>query len=347
MNIEQHIIHLSLSLREALAKLNDLSGGAMTLIVIDDSRRMVGTLTDGDVRRALIAGKSLDSAVSEVMHSDFEWLSSENFDLGKLKNIRAKGIRLIPRLDAEKRIVDLVDLLKTPSILPVSALIMAGGKGERLRPATLTTPKPLLEICGRAIIDYNVEALAAAGIDEIFVSVNYLAEQLEQHFSRPVAGVNAVCVRENIPLGTIGALSLMPDFSNDTVLVMNSDLLTDISFEDMFEKHLSEQADITIAAIPYNLSVPYAILQTDGQRVVSLEEKPVYSYYANAGIYMLSRKAVELVKKGERTDATDLIERAIAAGMNVVYFPINGTWIDVGTPADFRHASDMMKYHSK
>lgn len=347
MNTDRHIILLTMSLREALAKLNDLSGGAMTLMVVDDHNRMVGTLTDGDVRRALIAGKSLDSTVSEAMHSDFEWLSAECFDLGKMKRIRAKGIRLIPRLDAEKRIIGLIDLLKTPSILPVSALIMAGGKGERLRPATLTTPKPLLEICGRPIIDYNIEALAAAGIDEIFVSVNYLAEQLERHFSEPVAGVKARCVRENSPLGTIGALSLVPEFSNDTVLVMNSDLLTDISFEDMFEKHLSEKADITIAAIPYTLSVPYAILQTDGSHVISLEEKPVYSYYANAGIYMLSKRAIQLVQRGMRMDATDLIERAIATGLNVVYFPINGTWIDVGTPADFRHASDLMKYHSK
>jgi len=347
MNTDRHIILFTMSLREALAKLNDLSGGAMTLMVVDDNSRMVGTLTDGDVRRALIAGKSLDNTVSDAMHSDFEWLSAECFDPGKMKRIRAKGIRLIPRLDAEKRIIGLIDLLKTPSILPVSALIMAGGKGERLRPATLTTPKPLLEICGRPIIDYNIEALAAAGIDEIFVSVNYLAEQLEHHFSEPVAGVKARCVRENAPLGTIGALSLVPEFSNDTVLVMNSDLLTDISFEDMFEKHLAEKADITIAAIPYTLSVPYAILQTDGSHVLSLEEKPVYSYYANAGIYMLSRHAIQLVQRGMRMDATDLIERAIATGLNVVYFPINGTWIDVGTPADFRHASDLMKYHSK
>lgn len=223
---------------------------------------------------------------------------------------------------------------------------MAGGKGERLRPLTLTTPKPLLEIGGKAIIDYNIEALASVGIDDITVTTRYLAEQIHQHFATPVAGVKVKCVEETMPLGTIGAAALVSRTEEGNTLVMNSDLLTTISFEEMYMRHIEEVADVTIAAIPYVVSVPYAILTTDGANVNGIEEKPSYSYYANAGIYIFSNKLLDTVPSDSRTDATDLIEQAIDKGLKVVYYPINGTWIDVGSPNDFKQAQDLMRHHN-
>lgn len=345
ITFQRHIISHEASVRDAVEALNRLSGDAMTLIVTDGDLHPVGTVTDGDVRRALLRGVTLDYSVTEVMQRSFRYVHRSNIDVAYIRDMKALGIRLLPVVDDSGKLVDIVDLAKVISMLPVSALIMAGGKGERLRPMTLTTPKPLLTIEGKAIIDYNIEALARVGVDNVVVSTSYLAEQIEAHFAGEVAGIEVKTIREDAPRGTIGALAdALPKLMHDDILVMNSDLITDIALDEMYLRHKAENADITVAAIPYTVSVPYAILTTDGARVTALEEKPTYSLYANAGIYMVSKEVAKMVPSDCRFDATDLIDTAINAGRKVVYFPINGTWIDVGTPADFRHAEDIIRY---
>lgn len=344
--MKEHSIATESTLREALVKLNALSGRSMTLMAIDSDGRLAGTLTDGDIRRVLIAGASLDSPVAAAMMRNFSAISDVSNSFISLRQFKSKGIRLLPATDADGRPVRLIDLEAQSAILPLSALIMAGGRGERLRPLTENTPKPLIEIGGKAIIDYNVEALLRMGITDITVSARYLSEQIIRHFSKPVAeGVTVKCVVEEKPLGTIGALNLVKTFPFDNILVTNSDLLTTISYEDMLMHHISQQADITIATINYTQSVPYAILTTEGSMVTGLEEKPNFSYYANAGIYIISRRAAGLIAPGERIDATDLISRAINRGLRVTFFPVNGTWIDVGSHADLNHARELMKHH--
>lgn len=342
--MNRHIISEHDTLIHALEMLNSLSGSVLTLFVVNSEGVMTGTLTDGDIRRGLIAGAMPSAAVSEVMHRSFRALRGEKINVEQLRMYRTQGVRLLPWLDSTGRISEIIDTTVTPTKLPLTAILMAGGKGERLRPMTLNTPKPLLKIGGKAIIDYNVEALARCGINDISVTVNYLAEKMEEHFEKPVGGVKVHCVREDRPLGTIGSAALvdLPEYGD--TLVMNSDLLTSISFEDMYLNHIAEQADITIAAIPYNVSVPYAILATDGSNVTALEEKPSYAYYANAGIYIISNRLLRELPTDRRTDATDLIEQTIARRKKVTYFPISGMWIDVGSPADFRHASELMKH---
>ena len=341
-----HIINQDATLLEAIGMLNKLSGKVLTLFVVNDNGQMTGTLTDGDIRRAFLAGCSLDSRVAEAMHTNFKALTGNEIDVALLRDYRNRGFRLIPRLDAHGHIIDMVDITVTPTKLPLSAILMAGGKGERLRPLTLTVPKPLLKIGGKAIIDYNIEALAKCGVEDISVTVNYLAEKLEEHFAKPVAGVRVKCVREDQPLGTIGSAGLVDLPSAGNTLIMNSDLLTTISLEDMYLRHMEEGADITIAAIPYNVSVPYAILTTDNLDVRGLEEKPSYSYYANAGIYIINNRLLQRLPTDRRTDATDLIEQAIDEGRKVVYYPISGMWIDIGSPADFKHASELMAHRN-
>ncbi len=346
----RHTINSHSTLLEALRQLNTLPGSSMTLFVTDEGGRVEGTLTDGDIRRALIAGKSLDSACSDACLPNFRYVDKDNIDVLSLRRYRSLGITLVPILDADRKLCDILDLSRQKTRLPLKAVLMAGGKGERLRPATLTTPKPLLKIEGKAIIDYNVEALADCGISDITVTTRYLAKQIEEHFSKPVAGVKVRCVCEQQPLGTIGAVTLtdVADADGDT-LVMNSDLLTTISFEDMYLMHRERKADITIAVIPYQLSVPYAVLTLDPDddtAVRGIEEKPSYSYYANAGIYIINNRVLRTLVKGEHCDATDLIDRAINNGSHVTYFPIKGTWIDVGTPIDFRQAGELMRHHN-
>lgn len=344
--MERHLIHRHATLLDALRRLNELSGCTMTLFAVDDAGRVCGTLTDGDVRRALLAGRTLDSQVEDAARRDFRSLRAPCPDVRTMRECRMAGIALLPVLREDGTLERIVDLNLTPTELPLRALLMAGGKGERLRPMTLTTPKPLLQIGGKAIIDYNVEALAAAGVRDITVSTRYLADALDEHFAHPVAGVSVRTVREEEPLGTIGAASLIEWGADGDTLVMNSDLLTTISFEEMYLHHRDENADITIAAISYTVSVPYAILTTDGTaRVTGIEEKPSYSHYANAGIYIMRNEVLRTVPAATRTDATDLIERCIADGGRVTYYPIRGTWIDIGSPTDFRQASELMRHH--
>lgn len=349
MEIQKHIIEHTRPLHEALGALNALSGtGTMTLFVTG-GRRLLGSLTDGDVRRALLAGIGLDAPVRDAMHTPARAVpapAASPDNVLHYKMLRQKGITIVPVVDNDGNIVDMVDLRATRTRLPLSAILMAGGKGERLRPMTLTTPKPLLKIEGKAIIDYNIEALAECGVSDITVTTRYLAEQIHEHFRLPVAGVQVKCVTEDKPLGTIGSAALVRVEGDGNTLVMNSDLLTTVSFEEMYLRHIREDADITVAVIPYQVSVPFAIITTDGSQITGIEEKPAYSYFANAGIYIFANRLLRSLPTDRRTDATDLIADTIAAGGKVVYSPVNGTWLDVGSPADFEQASQLMRHYN-
>lgn len=339
-----HIIGIDATLLEALEKLNAITDGVMTLLAVDPEGKAKGTVTDGDIRRALLKGASMQSSVATAANLSFCHISPES-PVEKIKEARQKGIKLLPMVDSGMNLIRILDLGKVETLLPLSAILMAGGKGERLRPLTLTTPKPLLEIDGMPIIDYNIRNLARAGITDVTVTTRYLADQIINHFSTPVYGIDVKCVVEDAPLGTIGAASLITRSPQGDTLVMNSDLLTTLSLEEMFLLHKTQQADVTVAAIPYSVSVPYAILATQGREIRSLEEKPTYSYYANAGIYIFSNRLLDTIAPGTPADAPDLIEKCIAQGGKAVFFPIDGTWIDIGSPADFRHAQELMRHH--
>ncbi len=346
MNINDFIIDQNSSVIEALKQLNTLPGTAMTLFVCTDGKRLVGSLTDGDIRRSLIAGHQLTEPVNQVMHRNCVAFQGKDISIAEVKQLRHKRIMLIPHIDENGQIVDILDFNHIHSMLPIDAVLMAGGKGERLRPLTLNTPKPLLKIGDKCIIDYNIEALARNGIKHISVTTNYLAEQLEEHFEQPVAGVKVQCVKEPYRMGTIGSLALVKEFHNDTILLMNSDLLTSINFEDFYLAHIENQDDLTVASIPYMVSVPYGIFVLDGDRVCSVEEKPTYNYYANGGIYLIKRQWLDIIPRGEYFDATNFMDALIERGCKVSHFPINGTWIDIGSPNDYKHAQDLMQHRN-
>lgn len=337
--MERHLIHAQASLLEALGKLNSLSGMApMILLATDADGRLLGTLTDGDVRRGLLKGFSLNDPVAQAMNPDFKFILSDADSVAQVRQLRLQGLKLIPVVSRDGVLESIIDLSKVLNRLPLSAIVMAGGKGERLRPLTLTTPKPLLKVGNEPIIDRNIALLSRYGIDDITVTTNYLAELIEQHFLEPVHGVKVKCVRETSPLGTLGAASLISHPAGGTTVVMNSDLFTTISFEEMLMRHRETKAQITIAAIPYNVSVPYALLSLEGEEVGSLEEKPSFSYYANAGIYLIDNELLNNLEPGRHMDAPDFITDAISEGARVSYYPISGSWIDIGTPQDYRHA---------
>lgn len=340
----KYIIQQTATIREALIALDGNTHDWQTLFVVDENGRLVGTLTDGDIRRGLIAGAGLDSQVCEVMHRNFKYVKQGDDNSLALKEFRTRQIFFVPVLDAEDHIVDVCNLVKYHNKLPIDAVLMAGGKGERLRPLTEKTPKPLLPVGDKAIIDHNIDRLIDYGVKHINVTVNYLGEQLEEHFREPRKEVLIQTVREPKFLGTIGSIKYVKDFYNDTVLVMNSDLFTNINYEDFYLHFKEYDADMSVAAIPYDVDIPFGILNLDGCNISGLSEKPHYSYYANAGIYLIKKSAFDLIPENTMFHSTDLLGALVAAGRKVIRFPLGGIWIDIGTPQEYRRALDLVKY---
>ena len=345
MNDNKHIISPDNLLIEALRQINKLAPEPLVLFVVNDNGQMVGTLTDGDSRRALIEGASLSDSVDKVMHRDFNFLrKGVNDDVQHIHGQKVKKMKLVPILDEDNHIVEIVNLDKYITRLPVDAVLMAGGKGERLRPLTEKTPKPLLEVGGKCIIDHNVDRLIAYGVKHINVTINYLGEQIEEHFATPRDGIQVRTFREPKFLGTIGSIKFVDTFYNDTILVMNSDLFTNIDYEDFFLHFQMHDAEMSVAAVPYNVSIQLGILDLDGRNIKGLIEKPKYNYYANAGIYLIKRSVLDEIPESEFFNATDLIEKLILEGKRVIRFPLNGTWIDIGNPQDYQKANELIKH---
>lgn len=342
--MKRYIIFSTATILDALKALDGTSHDWQTLFVVDEAEHMVGTLTDGDIRRGLIGGAALTTPVREIMHTSFKYVCDGQYDAKLLKEFREKQIFFIPVLDGEGHVVKVCNLIKYRNFLPVDAVLMAGGKGERLRPLTEKTPKPLLPVGDKAIIDHNVDRLISFGIKHISVTVNYLGEQLEEHFREPRKEVQIKTIREPKFLGTIGSIKFVPEFYNDTVLVMNSDLFTNINYEDFYLHFKEHDADMSVAAIPYDVDIPFGILNLDGRNITGLSEKPHYGYYANAGIYLIKKSAFDLIPEDTMFHSTDLLEALVAAGRKVIRFPLGGTWIDIGTPQEYRRAMDLVKY---
>lgn len=342
--MNRYIICENSTIKDALVSLNNIAHDTLSLLVVNTDGQMVGTLTDGDIRRGLISGAQLTDEVSTIMHCDFKYIKQSEFDVAHLKDFRERRILFIPILDEDRHIVEVVNLQKYKSNLPIDAVLMAGGKGERLRPLTVKTPKPLLPVGGKCIIDHNVDRLMSYGINHLNVTVNYLREQIEEHYAEPRNGVQVRTFREPKFLGTIGSIKFVDTFYNDTILVMNSDLFTNIDYEDFFLHFQKHDAEMSVAAVPYNVSIPYGILDLDGREIKGLIEKPKYNYYANAGIYLIKKHALAEIPEDEFFNATDLIEKLIAQNKKVIRYPLNGTWIDIGNPQEYQKAKDLVKH---
>ena len=343
--MNKHIISKEVSLLEALSSINALAPEPLVLFVVDKEQRMVGTLTDGDSRRALIAGASITDRIEKIMHRDFNFMRVEDVDhVREIKRQRDLQMKLIPVLDKDRHIVEIINLEKYKTRLPIDAVLMAGGKGERLRPLTEKTPKPLLKVGDKAIIDHNIDRLISYGVKHISVTVNYLKEQLEEHFAEPRGEVQVQTVREPKYLGTIGSIRFVKEFFNDTILVMNSDLFTNINYEDFYLHFKEHDAEMSVAAVPYTVSVPYGIFDLEGRDIQGLIEKPTYNYYANAGIYLIKRSALDEIPEDTFFNATDLIEKLISENKKVIRFPLNGTWIDIGNPQEYQKANELVKH---
>ncbi len=327
----------SATILDTLKKIDELSSNATRIVfVVDENKKVLGSVSDGDCRRGLINGKKLASPVTEIMNTKFISLKKGIYVVEKIKKIRKLGIKYVPELNEDGSLYAVRDFTNGKSYVPVDAVIMAGGKGERLRPLTLETPKPLLKVADKAIIDYNIDNILNSGIIHINVTVNYLGEQIEEHFKEPINCIQIKCVREPKFLGTIGSIKFVKEWYNDTILLMNSDLFTNIDIESFYLHFLKHDADMSVAGVPYNVNIPYGIFELENIREIKgITEKPSYHYYANAGIYLIKRDLLDLIPDDEFFNATDFMDTLIKNNKKVIRFPITGYWIDIGKPDDF------------
>jgi dTDP-glucose pyrophosphorylase len=338
------ILRRNASLRDAVELLE--RSRRLIVAVCDDDGRLLGVMSDGDVRRALLAGKALDSPAADAM-SRHPIVGSASASLDEIRHLmRVRGVAAIPLVDEAFRFSRVVTALDADEEAPhhggeaySAAVIMAGGEGRRLRPLTNDRPKPMIEIGGVPLLERQVRAMARAGLRRIYIATNYLGHMIEEHFGDGSAfGVPISYLREDEKLGTAGALSLLPEQPAGPLLVVNGDVLTTCDFGRLLAYHGEAQASVTVAAIVYRVDIPFGVLRLEEARVRGIEEKPSESFLCNAGMYVLGPDALSLVPASREFNMTDLIHAALAEGRPVTAFPIHEYWSDIGSPGDLDRA---------
>lgn len=334
------LIQPEMPLEEAIAVLD--KGGLRIALIADSNRHLQGTLTDGDIRRALLKHVPLTAPVTDVMcktphAADSNW--SKEKILSVMEDLE---LLQIPIVDSDNRIVGLETLhgLMERRTVENPVFLMAGGFGTRLKPLTNECPKPLLKVGDKPILELILESLAKAGFYRFFISTHYLPEMIRDHFGDGSQwGVNIEYVHEEEPLGTGGALGLLPKDQIDLPLIMmNGDLLTTVNYRGLLEFHVEHGSVATMCVREYEHQVPYGVVQSDGTYIKSMDEKPVQKCFINAGIYVVSPELVCSVTKGEHVDMPTLLENQITQNRKVSMFPVHEYWLDIGKMDDFKKA---------
>lgn len=339
---QRHLIYIESSIKDALIELDKLGKDAI-LFATDADDTLIGALTDGDVRRGLIKGISLDQNIKSIMQSSPRFIRKGENDVNKIVEFRNEYFKIIPILDDKDRVINVINFSEVKSYLPVDVVIMAGGRGERLKPLTDSIPKPLLKVGEKPILEHNVDRLRLFGINDFWITLRYLGEKIENYFNNIDENNNINFVYENEPLGTIGAVAQIRNFGHDYVLVTNSDLLTNIDYEHFFLDFIEKDADFSVVTIPYSVEIPYAVLETDEGKIINFREKPTYTYYSNGGIYLMKKDVLSRIPVSEHFNATDLMENLIRFNKNVVSYPLTGYWLDIGRHEDYEKAQRDIK----
>ena len=324
-------------------------GAVAIVLVVDSDGRLLGTVTDGDVRRGILQGIRLENPVEQVMHHDPITAKQGSPIEDILYVMRQREIGHIPILDEFGRVVGLEllnKLIESPRQKDNYVVILAGGFGERLRPLTEFTPKPLLKVGNRPVLDVLVEQVASYGFRNFLIAVYYQAESIEGYFGNGNRlGVNIKYLREPMPLGTAGAIRLAQEHLKAPFLVVNGDLLTRVNFEHLLDFHILQNVDITVAVKEYEVRIPYGVVQLLNGEVCALDEKPCKSYFVNAGIYALNPSVLALAPERQHYDMTDLVHAALEAKRKVGGFPIHEYWLDIGVHEDYERAHVAYREH--
>ena len=338
------------TLRRAIEMID--SGAVQVALVVDGAGSLLGTVTDGDIRRGILRGVGLDERVSLVMnpHPVTAHIDTSREELLVLMTSRSRPIKQMPLVDEQGRVVglELLDnLLRGPSVKENPVIILAGGQGTRLRPLTDHTPKPLLKVDDRPVLELILHQLQGYGFHRLYLSVNYLGDQIEEYFSNGQRyGLSIGYLREPEPLGTAGPLALVPRPLDLPGVVVNGDLLTKVNFDRLLEFHREGGFRLTIGVKQYPFQLPFGVVVTQGERVVEFREKPEETRLINAGVYVLNPEVIDLVPQGTHYDMNQLIEKVMGQeGGQVGAFLIHEYWMDIGTAVDYQQAQWDYRVH--
>ena len=334
-------LSINSTIKDALQTINN--GGLQIAIVVDENDALVGTVTDGDIRRGLLNGLDLNSSVSLVVHKSPSIASVGDTKESILKIALAKKLHKIPLVDELGKLVgieDIEDIIK-PVGKTNRVILMVGGLGTRLRPLTKDMPKPMLKVGNKPILQTIVEKFAEYGFVNITMCVNFNASIIRDYFGDGKEfGVNIDYVLEQKRMGTAGALSLLKERPSEPFFVTNGDLLTNVNFEHIFNYHTLHKATATMCVREYDYEVPYGVVKMNDNKITAIAEKPVQKFFVSAGIYMLSPEILDLIPQDEFYDMPTLFEKAIAQDKNVISFPIHEYWIDIGRLEEYQKANE-------
>ena len=310
-------------------------------LVIDNNNKLISAITDGDIRRSLLTGNDLNSKIKKSISKDFLSIDkSSNNILTKAKNImRINGIRQLPVLNTFGEVVDLYFLDESITPLSNSVVLMAGGKGKRLRPHTANCPKPMLQVGNKPMLEIILENCISRGLSKFYISVNYLKDQIINYFQDGSQwGVSINYLIEEEPLGTAGCLALLPRTLTEPFLVINGDILTRLNPSNLISFHNSQKSMATLCVRKHTLDIPFGVVETDGFNLLSIEEKPNYNYLINAGVYIINPSIISIIEKHKFIDMPSLLKLTQNQGHKVSVCPIHEYWIDVGNPDSLKEA---------
>lgn len=328
------------TIRQVLEKINL---GNMQIAFVVDNDLLLGTVTDGDIRRGFLNGMGLDDSIENLYNANpvKGYLSQPKENLVQLA--LARGVKQLPMIDDSGKLVgvEIVDDYLRVNKKPNAVVLMAGGLGTRLRPLTANTPKPMLTVGSKPILETIIENFSRYGFHNFYLSVNYKAEKIREYFGDGQSqGVSITYLNETKRLGTAGALNMLPEDLDTPIIVMNGDLLTNINFEHLLNYHLLTEADATMCVREYDFQVPYGVVHAEGAVIQSIVEKPTYQYYVNAGIYVLNPSVLKHIPSGENFDMPQLFDTLIEHQQKACSFPVHEYWMDIGQPNDFEKAND-------
>ncbi|MDH4318617.1 MAG: nucleotidyltransferase family protein [Desulfobulbaceae bacterium] len=339
------ILSVNATIREAITVIDR---GVMQIALVLDNDKLLGTITDGDIRRGFLQGKTLDDSI-EGLYNRNPVKGFVNHDPEDIIQLAlSRGVKQIPIVDDDNSLVGIeyIDDYLRVSEKPNLVILMAGGLGTRLRPLTETTPKPMLNVGQKPILETIIESFSRHGFRNFLLSVNYRAEQIKQYFADGERfGVSIRYITETKRLGTAGALSLLPERPIHPILVMNGDLLTGLNFEHLLNYHIHARADATMCVRDYEFQVPFGVVRTQGAKICTIEEKPSHHFYVNAGIYVLQPDAIDIVPQDSFYDMPQLYQDLIDAGRKVCSFPVKEYWLDIGRPTEFEQAQNEYAEH--
>ncbi|WP_319467411.1 nucleotidyltransferase family protein [uncultured Pseudodesulfovibrio sp.] len=339
-NWKKAVIPLTSTIRDAVESLTESM--AQIALVANEDMKLLGVITDGDIRRGLLAGKTLESPAQDIMETNFFTAKITEDPATLLETMREKEFRQVPLLDSEGRLVGLKNLLDmiAPPKRNNWVVLMAGGLGQRLRPLTEDCPKPLLSVGGKPLLETILEQFVEHGFRKFYISVNYRAEMVEEYFKDGSQhGVEIRYLREKEQLGTAGAVGLMPEIPEEPIFVMNGDLLTRVDFPGMLNFHSEQEARATMAVRSFDIQVPYGVVEVDNRRITAIEEKPIHQFFVNAGIYILNPDVVAAIPKNQYLDMPTLFSQLMNEGEMTSAFPIHEYWMDIGRKQDFDQAN--------